>query len=51
MSTTPLVSRNWFDQGGQAYAAFRPKYPEEIASYLASVAPQKKLALDVVCGT
>lgn len=51
MSTTPLVSRNWFDQGGQAYAAFRPKYPEEIASYLASVAPQKKLALDVGCGT
>ncbi|MGC4010793.1 MAG: class I SAM-dependent methyltransferase [Pseudomonas sp.] len=42
--------RNWFDQGGQAYARFRPEYPVELASYLASMAPDRLLAVDVGCG-
>lgn len=42
--------RNWFDQGGQAYARFRPQYPMELASYLASIAPDRALAVDVGCG-
>lgn len=47
LSMTP---RNWFDQGGQAYARFRPEYPSQLAAFLASVAPDRRLALDVGCG-
>lgn len=43
--------RNWFDQGGQAYARFRPEYPAELAAYLASIAPDRLLAVDVGCGS
>lgn len=42
--------RNWFDQGGSDYARFRPEYPAQLATYLASVAPQARLAVDVGCG-
>jgi SAM-dependent methyltransferase len=42
--------KNWFDQGGQAYARFRPEYPAKLASYLASQAPDTTLAVDVGCG-
>lgn len=42
--------RNWFDQGGKAYARFRPEYPPELARFLASVSPDTGLALDVGCG-
>jgi len=42
--------KNWFDQGGNDYARFRPEYPSQLASYLASVAPAGGLALDVGCG-
>jgi SAM-dependent methyltransferase len=48
-SSTDL--RNWFDQGGQAYARFRPEYPAELAAYLASMAPDRVLAVDVGCGS
>lgn len=44
------MPRNWFDQGGQAYARFRPEYPPELAEYLASLAPDTRLAVDVGCG-
>lgn len=44
-------SKNWFDQGGQAYARFRPEYPPELATYLASIAPDTSLAVDIGCGT
>ena len=44
-------SRNWFAQGGSAYARFRPTYPADLATYLASVSPDKRLAVDVGCGT
>jgi SAM-dependent methyltransferase len=47
-STTP--ARNWFDQGGQAYARFRPAYPPELGARLASMAPAHRLAVDVGCG-
>ncbi|MGE4370514.1 MAG: class I SAM-dependent methyltransferase [Burkholderiaceae bacterium] len=42
--------QNWFDQGGEAYARFRPEYPPELARWLASVAPGTGLAVDVGCG-
>ena len=44
------LSRNWFDQGGEAYARFRPTYPDGLAKFLASVSPDNRLALDVGCG-
>lgn len=44
-------ARNWFDQGGAAYAQFRPEYPPELAKFLASMAPGRTLAVDVGCGT
>lgn len=43
--------RNWFMAGGENYARYRPVYPDELASYLASVAPDRNSALDVGCGT
>lgn len=43
--------QNWFDQGGEAYARFRPEYPPELAQFLASVSPGTALALDVGCGS
>lgn len=50
MTNKPNPARNWFDQGGQAYARFRPEYPRELAAFLASVAPDRQLAVDVGCG-
>ena len=38
-----------FSQQSQLYAQYRPKYPEEIYAYLASIAPGNSLAWD--CGT
>ncbi|MGO4477549.1 class I SAM-dependent methyltransferase [Massilia sp. 2TAF26] len=43
-------ARNWFDQGGRAYARFRPEYPRELAAWLASLAPDHDTAVDVGCG-
>ncbi|MFT0531680.1 class I SAM-dependent methyltransferase [Castellaniella hirudinis] len=42
--------RNWFEQGGRAYARFRPEYPPQLTAYLASLAPDKRMAVDVGCG-
>jgi SAM-dependent methyltransferase len=50
MPTSTAPGRNWFDQGGRAYAAFRPEYPRELAAWLASRAPDHRLAVDVGCG-
>lgn len=50
MSDTSGTSRNWFAQGGQAYARFRPEYPPELARYLAALSPDAALAVDVGCG-
>lgn len=49
-SRAAAVPRNWFDQGGQAYARFRPEYPPALAQFLASVAPGTALAVDAGCG-
>lgn len=38
-----------FSKQSQTYAQYRPKYPEEIYAYLASIAPGRSLAWD--CGT
>jgi SAM-dependent methyltransferase len=50
MAVDHAPSRNWFAQGGQAYARFRPEYPAELAQYLASISPGRALAVDVGCG-
>jgi SAM-dependent methyltransferase len=50
MATEHHPARNWFDQGGRAYARFRPEYPRELAAFLASAAPDDSLAVDVGCG-
>jgi len=50
MSTDEPSARNWFDQGGHAYARFRPEYPPQLAAFLAAQAPDRQLALDVGCG-
>lgn len=50
MATEPQAARNWFDQGGAAYARYRPEYPPELAAYLAASAPDTRLAVDVGCG-
>lgn len=42
---------NWFDQGGEGYARFRPDYPDRLAEFLADAAPDRELAIDVGCGT
>lgn len=50
MATDHHPARNWFEEGGRAYARFRPEYPRELAAYLASAAPDGGLAVDVGCG-
>jgi len=50
MPTSTPPARNWFDQGGQAYARFRPEYPPELAACLAAAAPDRHLAVDAGCG-
>lgn len=46
-----MTGPNWFEGGGQAYAAFRPEYPPELAAHLAGLAPGRGLALDAGCGS
>lgn len=50
MSSNATPARNWFEQGGRAYARFRPEYPPQLAAFLASSAPDNRLAVDVGCG-
>lgn len=45
------ASNNWFDQGGEAYAYFRPGYPDQLVEFLVAVTPDHRLAVDVGCGT
>lgn len=51
MSRHANPTRNWFEQGGRAYARFRPEYPPQLAAFLASLAPDHQLAVDVGCGS
>lgn len=50
MSDQATSIRNWFEQGGRAYARFRPEYPPELATHLAEIALDNRLAVDVGCG-
>lgn len=50
MTIDTKISKNWFDQGGQAYARFRPEYPLGLARFLAENAPSRDCAVDVGCG-
>ncbi len=43
--------RNWFDEGGENYARFRPVYPAELSRRLAELSPGRGHAADVGCGT
>jgi ubiquinone/menaquinone biosynthesis C-methylase UbiE len=45
----PSHFEDHFSKQSQLYAQYRPKYPEEIYAYLASIAPGNSLAWD--CGT
>lgn len=47
----PEPSQNWFDQGGANYARYRPDYPDALAKFLAELAPDRRLAVDVGCGS
>ena len=42
---------NWFTSGGAGYAAHRPTYPPDLARRLAELAPARRLAVDVGCGS
>lgn len=50
MAIDAKAPNNWFDQGGRAYAHFRPDYPQELASFLAEIAPSRNCVVDVGCG-
>jgi SAM-dependent methyltransferase len=50
METEAKIQKNWFNQGGPAYARFRPEYPLELARFLAETAPARDRAVDVGCG-
>lgn len=51
MSTAAASPSNWFEHGGSDYARFRPQYPPALAAFLASLAPARRLAVDVGCGS
>jgi SAM-dependent methyltransferase len=42
---------NWFEEGGTAYAEFRPDYPEALVTWLVAHAPGHDHAADIGCGT
>jgi SAM-dependent methyltransferase len=44
-------SRRHFETGGDAYRKHRPVYPRELALFLAGLAPDHELAVDVACGS
>jgi SAM-dependent methyltransferase len=51
MSDEPNFSQRHFESGGDAYAKYRPTYPPALAAFLAGLAPNRKLVVDVGCGT
>ncbi|WP_309081533.1 class I SAM-dependent methyltransferase [Zhihengliuella sp.] len=50
-----MAGRNWFETGGEAYAAYRPEYPQALADWLAESTADaggaRELAVDVGCGS
>ena len=51
ISRTTRVAENHFEDGGEAYAAFRPSYPPELANALANLVNRTDVVVDVGCGT
>jgi SAM-dependent methyltransferase len=51
MTIEPNLIRRHFESGGDAYAKYRPTYPPALAEFLAGLAPDRKLVVDVGCGT
>lgn len=49
MSTNETA--NWFTQGGQDYARYRPAYPEALLDFLLSTLSEPRHAVDIGCGT
>ena len=49
IKTSPPAFEDHFSKQSQLYAQYRPKYPDELYAYLASLAPGRSLAWD--CGT
>jgi ubiquinone/menaquinone biosynthesis C-methylase UbiE len=43
--------KDYFSDQTVAYNAYRPDYPEDMFTYLASIAPGSTLAWDCACGT
>lgn len=50
MTVEARSRKNWFAQGGETYARYRPDYPDELAAFLAQTAPATQVAVDVGCG-
>jgi SAM-dependent methyltransferase len=50
MTSDNAPARNWFSAGGEAYARYRPSYPDALPAFLAGIAPSTGLAVDVGCG-
>ena len=50
MTADATNPKNWFEQGGRAYARFRPEYPAALARFLGETAPARERAVDVGCG-
>lgn len=50
MTLDAKAPKNWFEQGGGAYARFRPEYPVGLARFLAGTVPARERAVDVGCG-
>ncbi len=48
---SPTAPLRPFAEGGEEYARYRPNYPAELVSALATLAPGRGLAVDVGCGS
>ncbi|GHD27709.1 class I SAM-dependent methyltransferase [Parahalioglobus pacificus] len=45
------MTEGHFTAGGERYAQFRPHYPAALAQALAALAPAKRIAVDIGCGS
>lgn len=45
------MSDRHFEDGGESYAKYRPTYPPALAKAIADLTDERRLALDVGCGT
>ncbi len=47
----PFTFKDYFSAQANAYKTFRPNYPKEMFSYMASLAPSNELVWDCACGS